>query len=107
MTRGFAVIDLETTGLLLQKHDRIVEVAIGDTVVITGETRRERAAWFEMLSQRQFAPKDSLVKKAKVLVAADPDSMSGKARQARAWGIPIINEAGLERLLGLPASGRR
>lgn len=27
--------------------------------------------------------------------------MSGKARQALAWGIPIINEQGLERLLGL------
>ena len=28
MGRGFAVIDLETTGLFPQKHDRIVEVAI-------------------------------------------------------------------------------
>ena len=45
-----------------------------------------------------------MVKKAKVLVAADPDSMSGKARQARAWGIPIITEGGLEKLLGLGAA---
>ncbi len=74
-----------------------------DTVVITGETRRDRAAWFAILSERGLIPKDSMVKKAKVLVAADPDSMSGKARQARAWGIPIITEDGLERLMGLEA----
>lgn len=73
----------------------------GDTVVITGETRRDRATWFELLGQRGLLPKDSMVKKAKVLVAADPDSLSGKARQARAWGIPIVNEEGLERLLGM------
>lgn len=73
----------------------------GDTVVITGETRRDRATWFEILGQRGLLPKDSMVKKAKILVAADPDSLSGKARQARAWGIPIVNEEGLERLLGM------
>lgn len=44
-----------------------------------------------------------MVKKAKVLVAADPDSMFGKARQARAWGVPIVTEEGLERLVGLGA----
>lgn len=81
------------------------QLVAGDTVVITGETRRDRATWFEILSQRGLHPKDSMIKKAKVLVAADPDSMSGKARQARAWGIPIINEDGLERLLGLTAGG--
>ncbi|WP_370651806.1 exonuclease domain-containing protein [Microbacterium sp.] len=28
MVRGFAVIDLETTGLFPERHDRIVEVAV-------------------------------------------------------------------------------
>jgi DNA polymerase III subunit epsilon len=67
--------------------------------LITGETRRARTQWFEMLSSRGLVPHDNIVKKAKLLVAADPDSMSGKARKAREYGIPIVNEAGLERLL--------
>ncbi len=78
-------------------------LAPGDTVVTTGETRRDRAAWFDILTERGLIPKDSMVKKAKVLVAADPDSVSGKAREARAWGIPIVTEDGLERLMGMAA----
>lgn len=73
----------------------------GDTIVITGDTRRDRPEWFRILEQMGFVPKNSMVKSAKVLVAADPDSMSGKAKQARQYGIPIINEDGLERLLGM------
>lgn len=48
-----------------------------------------------------FVAKNSMVKSAKVLVAADPDSMSGKAKQARQYGIPIITAGGLKRLLGM------
>jgi len=73
----------------------------GDTIVITGDTRRDRPEWFRILEQMGFVPKNSMVKSAKVLVAADPDSMSGKAKQARQYGIPIITEGGLERLLGM------
>lgn len=73
----------------------------GDTIVITGETRRSRADWFAALASRGFVPKDSMVKSAKLLCASDPDSMSGKAKRARDWGIPIVDEAGLERLLAM------
>ena len=73
----------------------------GDTVVITGDTRRDRSEWFEILGELGLVAKDNMVKSAKVLVAADPDSMSGKAKQARQYGIPIITEEGLERLVGL------
>lgn len=73
----------------------------GDTIVITGDTVRDRSAWFRILQERGFTAKDSMVKSAKVLVAADPDSMSGKAKLARQYGIPIITEEGLERMLGL------
>ncbi|MDX2375202.1 exonuclease domain-containing protein [Microbacterium sp. LRZ72] len=76
-------------------------LAIGDTVVVTGATRRDRAEWLAILDGMGFVAKDSMVKTAKVLVAADADSMSSKAKKARAWGIPIITEDGLERMLGL------
>lgn len=73
----------------------------GDTIVITGDTRRSRAEWFAILEGAGFVAKVSVGKTAKALVPADPDSMSGKAKQARQFGIPIITEDGLERLLGL------
>jgi DNA polymerase-3 subunit epsilon len=71
----------------------------GDTIVITGETRRSRSDWFALLASYGFVPKDSMVKSARLLCASDPDSMSGKAKRARDWGIPIVDEAGLERLI--------
>jgi DNA polymerase-3 subunit epsilon len=35
------------------------------------------------------------------LVAADPDSLSGKAKKARGYGIPVVGESYLAKLLGL------
>ncbi|HCM50934.1 MAG TPA: hypothetical protein DIS91_10455, partial [Microbacterium sp.] len=36
----------------------------------------------------------------RLVVAADPDSLSGKARKARDYGIPIVGEAWLIDTLG-------
>jgi len=33
-----------------------------------------------------------VTKKVKLLVAADPDTLSGKGRKARDYGIPVITE---------------
>ena len=41
-----------------------------------------------------------ITKKTKVVVAADPDSQSGKAAKARSYGVPVITEAAFARLLG-------
>ncbi|WP_198410963.1 hypothetical protein [Cryobacterium sp. TMT1-3] len=38
--------------------------------------------------------------KVTLLVAADPDSLSGKARKARDYGIPIVGETAMARLAG-------
>jgi DNA polymerase-3 subunit epsilon len=35
-------------------------------------------------------------------VAADPDSLSGKARKASAYGIPIVAESAFDALLAEP-----
>lgn len=40
-----------------------------------------------------------MTKDTRILVAADPDSASGKATKARAYGVPIVNENALARLL--------
>ncbi|WP_431220095.1 exonuclease domain-containing protein [Leifsonia xyli] len=71
----------------------------GDIIVLTGEMQRPRDSWARELTDRGYAVKNNVVKKTRLVVAADPDSMSGKAKTARDYGITIVNEAGLENLL--------
>ncbi|MCI2959223.1 DNA polymerase III subunit epsilon [Agromyces atrinae] len=71
----------------------------GDVVVITGELSRPRDDWHAELVLRGFVPRPAITKAVTLVVAADPDSLSGKARKARDYGIPIVDEAGLVRLL--------
>ncbi|MBC7592189.1 MAG: DNA polymerase III subunit epsilon [Salinibacterium sp.] len=75
-------------------------LTLGDIVVLTGEMQRPRADWHAELTQRGFVPGAGVTKKSRLVVAADPDSLSGKARKARDYGIPVVSEAGLSSLLG-------
>ena len=68
------------------------ELSPGDLVVLTGEMLRERSEWEADLRERGFVPHPSVTKKVKLVVAADPDSLSGKAKKARDYGIPIVGE---------------
>ena len=76
-------------------------LAPGDLIVLTGEMSHPRSEWEARLASLGFIPWPAVTKKVRLLAAADPDSLSGKARKARDYGIPIVAEAGLERLLGL------
>ena len=78
-----------TTGLVLQP---------GDRVCFTGDMKVERSVWEERSRAAGLVP-GSLVKATKLLVAADPNSLSGKASKAQAYGVPIIAEEAFERLL--------
>lgn len=71
----------------------------GDTIVLTGEMSRSRSAWTEIIESRGFKTHPNVTKKVSLVAAADPDSLSGKAKKARDYGIPIVDEVGLERLL--------
>lgn len=73
----------------------------GDLVVLTGDMRRERTEWEEILRERGFQTWSSVTKKVRLVAAADPDTQSGKARKARQYKIPVIGEASLERLTNL------
>lgn len=73
----------------------------GDLVTLTGEMSRPRAEWHEALERHGIIPKDAVTKRVKLVVAADPDSLSGKARKARDYGITVVDEAGLARLLSV------
>lgn len=73
----------------------------GDMIVLTGQMARERSEWEAILHRLGFVSHPGVTKKIKLLVAADPDSLSGKAKKARDYGIPVVDEAGLARLLGV------
>ena len=81
--------DLTITGIAL---------APGDRITFTGEMAVDRSIWEERARTAGLQPA-GLVKKTRVLVAADPDSLSGKAAKARSYGIPIITEAAFEKLI--------
>lgn len=63
----------------------------GDRITITGETRRPRSEWVRLLTDAGLQH-GGLAKSTVVLVAADPDSLSGKAEKARTYGVPIVTE---------------
>jgi DNA polymerase-3 subunit epsilon len=72
-------------------------LAPGDLIVLTGDMARSREHWQRELRERGFVPWDAVTKKVKLVAAADPDSLSDKARD---YGIPIVSEAGLADVLG-------
>lgn len=72
----------------------------GDTVVLTGDMRYQREAWTVHLAGLSILMATNASRKVKLVVAADPDSQSGKARKARELNIPIVTEAKLIELVG-------
>ncbi len=74
-------------------------LATGDLIVLTGDMVRPRDVWEAELRDRGYLPHPTVTKKVTLVVAADPDSLPGKAKKARDYGIPIVSEDGLAKLL--------
>ncbi len=87
--RGEAATALTHAGITLRA---------GDRVVFTGAMRRPREEWEEVCGVVGLEV-GTVTKSTKVVVAADPNSLSGKAAKARSYGIPIITEDAFERIL--------
>jgi DNA polymerase-3 subunit epsilon len=64
----------------------------GDRIVLTGTMRRGRAEIQDRAATTGLRVTTGVSKKTRVLVAADPDSLSGKAKDARALGVPVVGE---------------
>lgn len=73
----------------VQRRSQFV-LAPGDLVVFTGEMDEDREVWEDRARAAGLQPHAGVTKKVRLVVAADPDSMSGKAKKARQYGIPII-----------------
>jgi DNA polymerase-3 subunit epsilon len=75
-----------------------IDISPGDCVAFTGDMALERKEWEGRARMHGLQPA-RVTKATKVLVASDPNSLSGKAAKARSYGVPIITESAFERLL--------
>ncbi len=69
----------------------------GDRVVFTGEMSRDRDTWVSQIVAAGLSS-GGVTKSTALLVAADPDSLSGKAAKARQYKIPVISETAFTHL---------
>ncbi|MEZ0163402.1 exonuclease domain-containing protein [Kineococcus sp. LSe6-4] len=81
---------------------RAVRLPLGSSIVLTGQMRYSREEYVEMAERAGFRVAERVTKKVDAVVAADPDSLSGKARRARQYGIPVISEESFGALLSQP-----
>jgi len=72
----------------------------GDLVVFTGQMNLPRGAWMDRARAAGLVPYTAVTKNVRLVVAADPDSLSGKARKAVDYGIPIISEDAFAGMIG-------
>ena len=79
---------------------RPVRLSLGDLVVFTGQMREGRDVWESRALSAGLTVKAGVTKRTAVVIAADPDSMSGKADKARTYGIPVVSEDLFAGLLG-------
>ncbi len=71
----------------------LVALTPGDRIVFTGAMSRTRAELEGAARAAGLFPTSSVSGKTDVLVCADPESQSGKARKARALGVRVVSEA--------------
>jgi DNA polymerase-3 subunit epsilon len=84
-----------------RRHDntpRGPRLSRGDVVVLTGVMSEPRDQLEDRLVEAGFVVEPLVTKRTRLLVAADLDSLSGKARKARAYGIPIVGESCMKAL---------
>lgn len=76
-----------------------MRVAPGTRIVLTGQLSRPKAELTAELEGAGYVVAGSVTKKVALVVAADPDSMSGKAEKARKYGIPVVGEGFVGKLV--------
>ena len=65
------------------------ELSRGDTVVLTGTFSEGKQFWSQHFTDSGLTVADYVTKRTALVIAADPDTMSAKAKLARRYGIPV------------------
>lgn len=81
-----------TGGATATATGELFTLSAGARIVFTGTMSRPREQWARAIADAGFVT-GSVTKNCVVLIAEDPASQSGKAKTARAHGIPIVTEA--------------
>jgi DNA polymerase-3 subunit epsilon len=72
----------------------------GDLVAFTGQMAEQREEWENRAIRSGLkVTGGGVTKRTRLLVAADPDSLSGKAAKARQYGIPIVSPEAFGKLV--------
>lgn len=71
----------------------------GDRVAVTGSLDIPYEIWAQRAAAAGLDVGD-VTRTCALLVAANPDTMSGKAQKARTYGVPIVGEAAFAKFLG-------
>lgn len=74
----------------------------GSLIVFTGAMAEEREVWMQRAAEHGWVSHPAVTKKVSLVVAADVDSLSGKAKKARGYGIPIMSIEDFRAALGYP-----
>ncbi|MFZ6993456.1 exonuclease domain-containing protein [Curtobacterium sp. RRHDQ66] len=87
---------MATTGQPRDDHDHGIKLDGSSVVVLTGEMQRPQEAIEADLQRLGISNARAVTKKTTLVFAADVGSVSGKAREAKQYGIPIASEEELE-----------
>jgi DNA polymerase-3 subunit epsilon len=71
----------------------------GDKIVLTGDMKRARSHYEELVERGGFVVWPAVTKKVRLVAAEDEWSLSGKAKRAREFGIPVVHIDRLESFL--------
>lgn len=97
-----SALETATQGQLFDAAIDRLPLKRGDLIVFTGDMDEPRELWMQRAAEHGFVPHPNVTKKVRLVVAADPHSLSGKAKKARGYDIPIISVAEFRRVLGYP-----
>ena len=90
--------DLEVAGLLAEAEARVsvvgggLELKPGDLVVLTGMSEVRKRELTAVAEARGLVVWPGVKKSVAAVIAQDPGSNSGKARKAREYGIPVVED---------------
>jgi DNA polymerase-3 subunit epsilon len=96
---GLSSVDVDTALAMVRSGARVSiprrarGLSAGERIVFTGEMSRSRSVFEDAARAAGLVPMNAVSGKTDVLVCAEPDSQSGKARKARALGVRVISEA--------------
>ncbi|MEV6343872.1 exonuclease domain-containing protein [Actinoplanes sp. NPDC051851] len=78
----------------------------GDVVVFTGQMTPPRDIWEVGAVTHGLTVGSNVTRRTRLLVSSDPDSMSGKAKKAREYDIPIVHPTAYRAMLEALLAGR-